>query len=65
MWLWIIIHHGFLIYLGPILESKGMHANFPKRGKEMAKYLKIQAKMYKIWKYFEKGQVIGCDYRKQ
>ena len=25
-----------------------------------AKYLKICAKMYKIWKYFEKGQVIAC-----
>ena len=25
-----------------------------------SKYLKICAKMYKIWKYFEKGQVIAC-----
>ena len=39
----------------PILESKGMHAIFQKKGK-------IWAKMYNIWKYFEKGQVIAWDY---
>ena len=50
---------------GPILESKGMRAIFQKKGKKRAKYLKIWAKMYKIWKYFEKGQVIACDYRTQ
>ena len=27
----------------------------------MAKYLKIWAKIYKIWKHFEKGQVVECD----
>ena len=27
---------------------------FPEMGQKMAKYLKIWAKMYKIWKYFEK-----------
>ena len=27
--------------------------------------MKIWAKMYKICKYFEKGQVIACDYRTQ
>ena len=30
-----------------------------------AKYLKIWAKKYKIWKYFEKGQVTACDYHTQ
>ena len=25
------------------------------------KYLKIQAEMYKIWKYLKKGQVIACN----
>ena len=38
---------------------------FRKRAKKCqkwAKYLKIWAKMYKIRKYFEKGQVIMCDY---
>ena len=31
--------------------------------KKRAKYLKIWAKMYKIWKYFfEKGQPRACDY---
>ena len=29
-------------------------------GKKRAKYCKIWAKMYKIWKYFEKGQPIAC-----
>ena len=27
-----------------------------------AKYFKIWAKMYKIFKYFEKGQVIACGH---
>ena len=35
------------------------------KGQKGAKYLKIWAKMYKIWKYFEKGQVIACNYRMQ
>ena len=39
-----------------------MHAIFQKKGKKRAKYLKIWAKMYKIWKYFEKGQPHACDY---
>ena len=30
--------------------------------KKRAKYLKIWAKMYKIWKYFEKGQPHVCNY---
>ena len=60
---------------GPILESKGMHVIFQKKskkeqkhvkkGQKKAKYLKFWAKMYKIWKYFEKGQVIACDYHTQ
>ena len=53
----------------PILESKNMCVIFRKKGKKRfkkgkkkAKYLKIWEKIYKIWKYFEKGQVIVCDY---
>ena len=40
-----------------------MGAIFEKKGKEMfrVKHLKMWAKMYKIWKYFEQGQVIACD----
>ena len=34
-----------------------------KKGQNKTKYLKIWAKMYKIWKYFEKGQPHVCDYR--
>ena len=33
--------------------------------RKRAKYLKIWAKMYKIWKYFEKGQLIVCNKRMQ
>ena len=29
--------------------------------KKKAKHLKLCAKMYKIWKYYEKEQVIVCD----
>ena len=50
---------------GPVLEPKGMHVIFQKNGKKwqkMAKYLKIGVKMYKIWKYFEKGQPHMCGY---
>ena len=43
---------------GPILESKGMREIFQKR----AKYIKIWAKMFKIWKYFEIGQPHSCEY---
>ena len=40
-----------------------MHEIFQKnRQKKRAKYLKIWAKMYKIWKYFEKGQPHVCNY---
>ena len=56
----------FTLKAGPILESKGMRAIFHEKGKKgqkRAKYLKIWAKMYKIWKYFEKGQPHACDYR--
>ena len=45
-------------YTGPIVESRGLHAIFQKR----AKYLKIWAKMYKIWKYFENRQSHVCNY---
>ena len=47
-------------WAGPILESKGMRAIFQKK---KAKYLKIWAKMYKIWKHFEKGQPHAWDHR--
>ena len=33
-----------------------------KKGQKRAKQLKIWAKMYKIGKCFEKGQVTACDY---
>ena len=48
-----------------ILESKGMHAIFQKKGKKGEKIFENIWKFgqkYKIWKYFEKGQVIACDY---
>ena len=51
---------------GPVLESNGMCAIFQKKGKKgqkRANYFKIWAKMYKIWKYFEKGHPFACDYR--
>ena len=35
------------------------------KGKKKKKYLEIWANMYKIRKYFEKGQVIVCDYPMQ
>ena len=51
---------------GLTLESKGMRAIFQKKGKkkgqQRAKYSKISAKTYKIWKYFEKGKPHACDY---
>ena len=53
-------------YAGPILQRNDMRAIFQKKGKKeqkRAKYLKIWAKMYKIWIYFEKGQPHACDYR--
>ena len=36
-----------------------------KKGQRRAKYLKTWAKMYKIWKYFEKRQAIVCNYTTQ
>ena len=33
-----------------------------KNGQKRAKYLKTSAKMYKIWKYLKKGQMIVCDF---
>ena len=42
-----------------------MDGIFQKKGKEMLKKGKIfknLAKMYKIWKYFEKGQAIAFDH---
>ena len=41
-----------------------MHAcDFLEKEQKRAKCLKIWAKMYKIWKYFEKGQSRVCAYR--
>ena len=45
---------------GLILDSAGMWF-FSKRQKR-GQHLKISAKMYKVWKYFEKGQPHVCDY---
>ena len=55
-------------YPRAILESKGMYAIFQKMSKKClkrAKYMKIWAKIYKIRKYFEKGQVVECNYQMQ
>ena len=56
---------------GPIIESKDMRAIFDKKGKKKArkslktakkgKIFEIQARIYKIRKYFEKWQMIACD----
>ena len=43
--------HIHIYYTGPVLESKGMCANFQKKSKKRAEYLKNWAKMYNIWKY--------------
>ena len=63
-----ILSHVGSIKSGPILESTVMHAIFEKGQKNVKKehkkikYLKIWAKMYKMWKHSEKGQAIACDY---
>ena len=52
-------------------ESKGMRAIFQKKKKkcekrrEKGKIFENLVKNYKTWKYFEKGQVIACDYHTQ
>ena len=66
------IYHMIFIYgthvSGPLLESKVMCEIFQKKGKVREKMLKKGkifenlCKMFKIWDYFEKGQVIVCDY---
>ena len=71
----VILRSKFCNSARPILDSKGMRAIFQKKGKSRAKkilnraqkgkYWKVWAKMYKIWKYFQKGQGIACDYRTQ
>ena len=38
------------------------HIKILKNGQKRAKYLKTWAKMYKIWKYLKKGQMIVCDF---
>ena len=37
--------------------------DFLEKGQNRVKYLKIWAKLFKIWKYFEKGQPHACDHR--
>ena len=54
-----------LTFSEPILEIKGMLAIFSEKWQKRAKYLRIWVKMYKIWKYFEKGQPHACDYHTQ
>ena len=59
----------FVRLAGPILESKGIRAIFQKKDKKGQNIWKFGqkctkfTKMYKIWKYFEKGQPGACDYR--
>ena len=48
-----------------ILEIKGIHAICQKNEQKGQNVWKFGQKMYKIWKYFEKGHVIGCNYRVQ
>ena len=40
--------HIHIYYTGPVLESKGKCANFQKKSKKGAEYLKNWAKMYKV-----------------
>ena len=73
-----------VLKISKCLLDKGMRVLFQKKDKkkgkknvlkiqQSAKYLKIWAKMYKIWKTFENStgdcvrlsQVIACDYRTQ
>ena len=54
-----------IILSGPILEIKGMHAIFQKKGQKgqkSAKHLKTCTKMYKTRKHFEKGQPHAFNY---
>ena len=49
----------FLLHCG----RKGMHVIFQKKGKKEQNIWKFAKKcIYKIWKYFEKGQPDVCDY---
>ena len=52
---------GKVQFTGPILESKAIRVIFRMAKKD--KIFENLAKMYKVWKYFGKGQVIACDYR--
>ena len=61
--LWNFSEHVFFAQPGPILGSKGHACDFSEKEQKRAKYLKIWAKMYKIWKYFWKGHPHACDYR--
>ena len=51
---------------GAYSRKKGHACDFSEKGQKRqkrAKYLKIWAKMYKVQKYFEKGQPPACNYR--
>ena len=57
-----------LFLAGPILQTKGMHMIFQKKGKKGGEMFK-KGKTFENfsnnvqnWKYFEKGQVIARDY---
>ena len=54
LWIWIWV----LDVVGTAYSRKKGHAcEFSEKGQKRAKYLKIWPKMYKMWKYFEKGQL--------
>ena len=47
---------------GPILESKGMHVIFQKKGKKGQNIWKFGQKCIKFDNILKKRQVIACDY---
>ena len=49
---------GRILYAGPILESKGMHAIFQKKGKKMLRKDKKRTKYSKIWQKYTKFENI-------
>ena len=72
LWIKKVLTNNSAWFWGPILESKGMHAIFQERGGERERKMLEKGKIFekwekthKIWKYFEKRQVIACDYRIQ
>ena len=45
-----------------VTESRAFSSNLLQKWTELSAILQIWAEIYKIWMYFEKGQVIACDY---